>query len=136
MPRRKPALTVWLTPDECRAAGWERAADDAEQAAADELEVNIPARYLRWEICAECNGEGRSSAYLGAFSGEDMDADPEFFESYMRGDYDRPCGCVDGKVQVVRVDALPDGVRARYVAQQRAIADADAMAKAERRAGA
>lgn len=57
-----------------------------------------------WAICPDCNGHGGSSAYLGAFTREDMDEDPEFFEDYMAGRYDRPCpNCNGGKVWIVAV---------------------------------
>lgn len=66
----------------------------------DEIEVSIRTENV---VCPECNGEGKSSAHLGAFSGEDLDNDPEFAEAYFAGAYDRQCGACKGK----RVIAQP-----------------------------
>lgn len=68
----------------------------------EEYEVVIPAIF---EVCPACGGRGASSAYLGAFTREDMDEQgPEFMESYMNGAYDRRCDECDGE----RVIAVPD----------------------------
>ena len=57
----------------------------------DGSEIELPSK---WTICRHCQGEGTSSAYLGAFTRDDMDeAGPEFLEDYMAGRYDRACGC-------------------------------------------
>ncbi len=55
-----------------------------------------------WIICGECFGEGKSSAYLGAITQEDRerDWDPDEFERYMEGGYDRICGCCKGAGKV------------------------------------
>jgi RecJ-like exonuclease len=46
----------------------------------------------KMEVCSWCNGRGKSSAYLGAFTQSDMDEQgPEFMEDYMNGEYDRTC---------------------------------------------
>ena len=59
----------------------------------------------KWAICGRCDGHGQSSEHLGCVTREDRDDDPEFFEAYMRGDFDRPCEhCEDGKVRVVDRD--------------------------------
>lgn len=60
----------------------------------------------KWIICDHCNGEGRSSAYLGAFTNEDMGEDQEFFEDYMAGHYDRTCEYCkgSGKIKVIDKD--------------------------------
>lgn len=57
---------------------------------------------FKWEICSACEGHGKSSAYLGAFSGEELRDDPDFAEDYFAGHYDRACECCNGagKVQV------------------------------------
>lgn len=69
-----------------------------------EEELQLPAR---WSICSHCNGEGQSSAYLGAFTAEDMhDAGPEFMEDYMAGAYDRSCEHCEGSGKVL-VPVLP-----------------------------
>jgi hypothetical protein len=57
---------------------------------------------FKWEICPHCQGHGKSSAYLGAFTRDQLDEDPEFFEDYLAGHYDRACDhCQGGKVKVV-----------------------------------
>lgn len=58
----------------------------------------------RKEVCHECNGEGQSSAYLGSFSREDLDNDPDFAESYFAGHYDRTCTVCNGLRVVDVVD--------------------------------
>lgn len=62
----------------------------------------------RWAICGTCAGNGASSAYLGAFTREQMDEDPDFAEDYMQGVYDRPCDDCEGtgKVRVIDQDRL------------------------------
>lgn len=66
--------------------------------------VSLPAQ---WAICGHCRGEGKSSAYLGAFTREDFDEDPDFAEEYMQGSYDKPCTPCNGtgKVKEVNRDA-------------------------------
>jgi hypothetical protein len=79
---------------------------------ADRLaEVNEPP--YEWEICCGCNGEGKSSNYLGAFTQSELYEDYDFAESYMRGTYDRPCsGCAStGKVKVPNIERLPEAQR-------------------------
>jgi RecJ-like exonuclease len=59
----------------------------------------------RWQICSTCDGEGKHSNHLGAFTGADLDQeDDEFLERYMGGDYDRPCERCDGEGKVL-IDA-------------------------------
>lgn len=72
----------------------------------ESVSVELPAT---WEICQECDGEGASSAYLGAITEEDrQDWSEESWESYLAGGYDRPCECCkgSGKTLVVDVEAL------------------------------
>lgn len=46
----------------------------------------------KWRICPRCEGEGTSSAHLGAFTSEEWtEQDFEFQEDYMAGAYDRTC---------------------------------------------
>jgi hypothetical protein len=66
-----------------------------------EHEVHLPAN---WEICGDCRGEGKSSAYLGAFTAEDMHEDPDFADDYMAGHYDRTCDTCHGKGRVLVPD--------------------------------
>jgi len=72
-----------------------------------------------WEICSSCEGEGTSSAYLGSFTQEDFDEDPDFAEDYMSGQYDRACPECNGsgKVKVVDYDRLTAEQRAEYDAE-------------------
>lgn len=51
-----------------------------------------------WMICPECSGEGKSSAYLGAFTREDIERcwDPDDWQDYLEGAYDRPCTVCGG----------------------------------------
>ena len=67
----------------------------------DEYTVLAP---MKWEICCECDGEGRHSHALGSFTGSEWaEESPEFREDYMNGQYDRRCDHCNGtgKVQVV-----------------------------------
>ena len=65
--------------------------------------MNIPAH---WEICSCCNGEGKSSAYLGAYSREEFEEsfDYEEQEAYFNGDYDRACETCKGSGKVLEVN--------------------------------
>ena len=56
----------------------------------------------RWFICGCCNGDGRSSAYLGVIDRDEWDADE--FEDYLAGGYDRPCAACSGSGKVLEVD--------------------------------
>ena len=68
-----------------------------------EVVVDLPARY---EICSHCRGAGASSAYLGAFTRDDMDeAGPDFAEDYFAGRYDRTCDHCQGTGKVLHVEA-------------------------------
>lgn len=58
----------------------------------------------KWHICGSCRGDGKSSAYLGAFTAEDMREDPDFAEEYMAGRYDRTCEECNGAGKVALVD--------------------------------
>ena len=60
----------------------------------------IPSVYT---VCTECNGEGKSSRYLGVISDEDC-ADEEFMDAYMAGRYDKTCERCNGQ----RVEAIMD----------------------------
>lgn len=65
--------------------------------------VKIPAV---WAICGQCNGEGMSSAYLGAFTREEFDEafDYEEQERYFAGEYDRQCDVCHGSGKVKHID--------------------------------
>lgn len=72
-----------------------------ENEAGETQEVALPAS---WHICGTCDGDGTSSAYLGSFTREDFDEDPDFAEDYMRGGYDRPCPTCGGTGKVAEVE--------------------------------
>lgn len=68
----------------------------------DPIAVPLP---TRWEVCSYCDGEGKSSAYLGAFTAGEMgEMGDEFYEDYMRGNYDKPCPECHGRTTVAVVD--------------------------------
>lgn len=102
----------------------------------DGSEITLP---TRWEICGCCEGSGKSSAYLGAFTRDDMDeAGQEFMDDYMAGHYDRacdPCGGT-GKVPVVDRAKLTPEYKVEWDAQCRADAECAAIERAERAMGA
>jgi len=88
----------------------------------------------RWCICGQCDGNGTSSAYLGAFtSSEWAEQDDDFKHDYLRGDYDRPCESCGGTGKVWSIDS-----RKLTKAQRQALqdeADYRAEVAAERRMG-
>jgi hypothetical protein len=64
-------------------------------------EIQLPAS---WHICSHCSGGGKSSAYLGSFTRESLNEDPDFAEEYMNGGYDRPCEACSGSGKVLLID--------------------------------
>lgn len=108
-----------------------------------ERRVALPAR---WCICDGCRGEGKSSAYLGAYTADEMDeAGPEFEADYFAGAYDRPCEECDGTGKVLRIDRKRisehgDRVEKAYLRaydeQERAAREIDRISEMERRMGA
>lgn len=77
-----------------------------EGAGEDETDLEIPARY---EVCDVCNGKGthvNPSIDSHGLSREDFDEDPDFAESYFRGDYDVPCKECHGRRVVPVMDEL------------------------------
>lgn len=97
----------------------------------DDTEKELP---FKWVICGTCRGHGKSSAYLGAFTGDQMREDPDFAEEYMAGGYDRTCDeCGgSGKVKVVDMKAMTKADRVAYRAQQRSFAEVRAIERQER----
>ncbi len=65
--------------------------------------VEVPAV---WCICGVCHGEGKSSAYLGAFSRQEFEEefDYEEQEAYFNGEYDRTCDHCNGSGKVLEID--------------------------------
>lgn len=102
----------------------------------DGSEIELP---FKWVICSDCRGDGKSSAYLGAYTRSEMDeAGPEFCDDYMAGRYDRPCdGCEGlGRVKVADKARISKLNWREWVAQCRADREIDAISAAERRMGA
>jgi hypothetical protein len=69
-----------------------------------ELEVSLPAKFV---VCHRCEGKGshvNPSIDGNGLSREDFDADPDFAEGYMRGDYDIACQTCKGRRVVSQVD--------------------------------
>lgn len=76
----------------------------------EEIEYALAARF---EVCLHCHGEGThvNPAVDGnGLTREDFDADPDFMESYMAGDYDVQCALCKG----ARVVPVPDPSRWTY----------------------
>lgn len=97
---------------------------------------------MRWEICGCCEGEGKSSRYLGAITQSDREPggswdDPEDFERYMAGGYDRTCGeCRgSGKVRVVDHEKLTDAEAEALREEVESAREYRAAVAAERRFG-
>ena len=98
----------------------------------------VPAK---WEICDECEGHGKHSRHLGAFTGSEFAEefpDEESRRDYFSGAFDKRCGACKGTGKVLVVDR--DGCDADDLA---AIDKADdeergylAMQASERRFGA
>ena len=95
-----------------------------------------------WVICSCCRGEGKSSLYLGAITQGDREPggswdDPEAFEDYMNGHYDRPCDECEGsgKVKVVDVKAMKPDLKEIYEADIRDAREMRAIERAERKMG-
>lgn len=92
----------------------------------------------KWAICGQCDGHGKSSAYLGAYTRDDMDEQgPDFEDDYMSGRYDRACECCDGsgKVMVADYTRMKPEEIAAHKEDLADDAEYDAMVEAERRYG-
>ena len=82
-----------------------------------EDEISLP---IKWEICGVCEGSGMSSAYLGAYTWDEMnEAGEEFIEDYFAGNYDRPCNKCSGsgKVEIADISKLSDAHKKAYEQQ-------------------
>jgi hypothetical protein len=56
----------------------------------------------RWIICSTCEGEGKHSRHLGAFTGSEWaELDEETQDRYMHGAYDRACERCDGSGKIL-----------------------------------
>lgn len=97
----------------------------------------IPLPY-RFEICSVCDGHGKSSAYLGAYTADEMaEQGPDFREEYMAGAYDRTCDeCRgDGKVMVADRSRMTAAQIKAYDEELDDEAEWRAEVEAERRMG-
>jgi hypothetical protein len=100
-------------------------------------EGEVPASALEWAICPQCHGEGSSSLYLGAYTGSEWaEMDEDWRDDYMAGAFDRTCETCTGagKVREIRESWLES--HPEVVAQIDEWYEDEAMAAAERRAGA
>jgi hypothetical protein len=101
--------------------------------------IDLPAK---WAVCPACEGEGKSSSYLGAFTASEWrDQDDDFKQNYCAGAYDRPCETCNGRSTVQRIDVerltrWQRRLYAEYCSQLRDFASIDAEQAAERRMGA
>lgn len=67
-----------------------------------EHEASLAGKY---EVCDRCQGKGSHDCWNGGMTRDEMDEQgPDFFEEYMRGDYDRVCVECEGR----RVMLVPD----------------------------
>lgn len=95
-----------------------------EDESGEEHDVDLPAS---WHICDNCHGDGKSSAYLGSFTMEQMNEDPDFADEYMNGGYDKTCTNCGGSGKVLIVDR-----EAKMTAEQTAaLADIDTNEQAK-----
>ncbi len=94
-------------------------------------ETELP---FKWEICPDCEGHGTSSAYLGAFTREDIDdAGEEFMDDYMSGRLDRACDhCSGGKIKVVDRSRVSAEDLAAFDEQERDRQECEAIHRQER----
>jgi len=75
----------------------ERGAIDVDALGPEADEIAVP---FEWCVCGLCNGKGKHtnpSIDCGGLTSEDFDEDPDFRESYMRGDYDVTCSECSGR---------------------------------------
>lgn len=99
----------------------------------DGNEVELPTRN---EVCSQCEGEGRSSAYLGVIDPNEWE--PDELDEYMQGRYDRTCETCKGErvVAVVDEDRLTPDQLVLWHEWERSEAEYRAICEAERRMGA
>jgi len=97
-------------------------------------EFEVP---ITFEVCPVCEGTGshvNPSIDSHGLSGEDFAEDPDFAESYFRGDYDVPCNLCNG-ANVIPV-CQDEQVRKYIDEHSEALAEMRAEYAAERRMGA
>ncbi len=86
-----------------------------------------------WAICGTCDGHGKSSAYLNAFTGDQMREDPEFADDYRAGLYDRCCDECGGtgKTKAPDYKRMTKADRRAYQQQEREDAEIRAIERQE-----
>jgi len=102
----------------------------------DGTEKELP---LKWCICGQCDGEGKSSAYLGAYSWDEMeDLGEDFIEDYFAGNYDRVCETCNGAGKVLEsdYDRMSKADAAAFRKQEWDAGEADRIQAMERLCGA
>ena len=98
------------------------------------------------QVCSVCDGKGthvNPSVDCNGLSREDFENDPDFAESYFRGDYDQTCNnCGGNNVEPVIAHGMLEKMDPRYQEilkildeVQKADREADAWDAAERRMG-
>ena len=105
----------------------------------EEHTVDVP---VKWEICYQCQGEGKHSHHMGDWTGSEWaEEDHDFQEDYMNGAYDKTCQCCKGtgKIQAIDEEGFlqenPDAYH-EWVEQEQADHDFRCEQEAERRMGA
>ncbi len=108
----------------------------------DEGEMYVVDAPVKWEICYQCQGEGKHSHHMGDWTGSEWaEEDHDFQEDYMNGAYDKTCQCCKGTGKILEVDEEgflqenPDAYRDWVDHQNHLAAFAEEQA-AERRMGA
>lgn len=98
----------------------------------DGSESELP---YKWEICGRCSGEGKSSAYLGAYTADRWaEQDDDFKDDYIGGKYDRPCEHCNGsgKRPVADRSRMSKEQWRAYRDQQRDIQESRSIERQER----
>jgi hypothetical protein len=98
----------------------------------DGSEIELPTKF---EVCPTCEGRGKSSAYLGAFTRDQLDDQgPEWCEDYFRGDYDRACDECRGQRVIAVADRgkMTKAQWREFTRQERDSAECDRIQRQER----
>ena len=115
MPKSQEKITVFMTVD------------------GEETEVTLPTKF---KVCPKCRGKGthvNPSIDGNGLTREDFDEDPDFKESYFRGDYDVTCHRCEGRNVIAVLDrgACTKAQREAYDAERESLAEIDAIHRAE-----
>jgi hypothetical protein len=92
---------------------------------------------FHWGVCPTCNGKGthvNPSIDCNGLSASDFHEDPDFAESYFRGDYDQPCNQCNGRRVVP--ECSDERTQAQIEKYYKEAADCHAERMAEIRMGA